>query len=160
MSVASEITRLQTAKANLKTSIENKGVTVPSSATLDAFATLVDQISGGGYESGTFEISSTTSHILSGHTGSLIFVIINDYSSLSQITGASSKTVGWLKLPDGRSFVMSAMSYSYDSESGLISLGIINEDCVTIGADSITLNKSTTMNAEIFPSTYKYIIYP
>ena len=48
MSIASEITRLQTAKADLKTAIEGKGVTVPSSATLDDYADLVDSISGGG----------------------------------------------------------------------------------------------------------------
>jgi len=48
MSIASEITRLQTAKANLKTSIEAKGVTVSSSATLDAYPALVDSIPSGG----------------------------------------------------------------------------------------------------------------
>ena len=48
MSIASEIQRLQTAKTNIKTSIENKGVTVPSSALLDTYSTYIDQISGGG----------------------------------------------------------------------------------------------------------------
>lgn len=48
MSIASEITRLQTAKADLKTAIEGKGVTVPSSATLDDYADLVDDIQTGG----------------------------------------------------------------------------------------------------------------
>lgn len=48
MSIASEITRLQTAKANLKTAIEGKGVTVPSSAKLDAYPALVDSIQQGG----------------------------------------------------------------------------------------------------------------
>ena len=48
MSIATEITRLQTAKSNLKTSIENKGVTVPSATLIDGYASLVDQISGGG----------------------------------------------------------------------------------------------------------------
>lgn len=47
MSVATEITRLQTAKANLKTSIEAKGVTVSSSALLDAYPALVDAIPTG-----------------------------------------------------------------------------------------------------------------
>lgn len=51
MSIASEITRLQTAKADLKTAIEGKGVTVAASATLDDYADLVDSIEtgGGGY---------------------------------------------------------------------------------------------------------------
>lgn len=46
MSIASEIARLQTAKSDLKTAIENKGVTVPSATKLDGYASLVNQISG------------------------------------------------------------------------------------------------------------------
>lgn len=48
MTIASEITRLQGAKADLKTSIEAKGVTVPSSATIDTYSGYVDQIQQGG----------------------------------------------------------------------------------------------------------------
>lgn len=48
MSIASEITRLQGAKSDLKTAIEAKGVTVPSSTTIDGYATLVGQIQTGG----------------------------------------------------------------------------------------------------------------
>jgi len=48
MSVVSEITRLQNAKASLKTAIEGKGVTVPSSTKLDGYADLVDSIQQGG----------------------------------------------------------------------------------------------------------------
>jgi hypothetical protein len=48
MSIASEITRLQNAKADLKTAIEGKGVTVPSSAKLDAYPALVESIQAGG----------------------------------------------------------------------------------------------------------------
>lgn len=43
MSIASEITRLQGAKADLKTAIESKGITVSSSAKLDDYPALVDQ---------------------------------------------------------------------------------------------------------------------
>lgn len=45
MSIASEITRLQTAKADLKAEIEAKGVTVPSATKLGGYADLVEQIS-------------------------------------------------------------------------------------------------------------------
>lgn len=44
MSIQSEITRLQTAKANLKTSLENKGATVSSSTKLDGYPTIVDNL--------------------------------------------------------------------------------------------------------------------
>ena len=48
MSVASEITRIQNAKSALKTSIENKGVTVSDSTLLSGYSALVDQIETGG----------------------------------------------------------------------------------------------------------------
>lgn len=44
MSIANEIQRLQGAKADLKTAIEGKGVTVPSSAKLDDYPDLVNAI--------------------------------------------------------------------------------------------------------------------
>ena len=46
--ITQEITRLQTAKVNLKTSIEAKGVTVSADATLDQYPALVDSIPSGG----------------------------------------------------------------------------------------------------------------
>lgn len=48
MAISDEIARLQQAKADLKTAIENKGVTVPSSTKLDGYADLVDSIETGG----------------------------------------------------------------------------------------------------------------
>ncbi len=56
MSIASEIQRLQTAKADIKTAIEGKGVTVPANAKLDTYDTYIASISGGG---GT-DVSDTT----------------------------------------------------------------------------------------------------
>lgn len=47
MTVASEITRLQQAKADAKTSIENKGVSVPANATIDTYHNYIDQITTG-----------------------------------------------------------------------------------------------------------------
>ena len=48
MSVAEEISRLQTAKADIKTAIENKGVTVPSNALLSVYNLYINQIVTGG----------------------------------------------------------------------------------------------------------------
>lgn len=48
MSIATEITRIQGAKSALKASIEAKGVEVPASAKIDAYAALVDEIQAGG----------------------------------------------------------------------------------------------------------------
>ena len=52
MSIASEITRLNGAKADIIQAITDKGVTVPSSAKLDDMALLIASITGGG---GSFE---------------------------------------------------------------------------------------------------------
>ena len=62
MSIASEITRLQTAKADIKAAIEGKGVTVPSAATLDDYADLVEAIQTGG-GGGGISVSKTTVRI-------------------------------------------------------------------------------------------------
>lgn len=59
MAISDEISRLQTAKADLKTAIEGKGVTVPSSAKLDAYPALVESIqAGGGGDDSWYLISS------------------------------------------------------------------------------------------------------
>ena len=47
MSIANELTRIQGAKADLKTAIEGKGVTVPASAKIDAYPDYVDAIQQG-----------------------------------------------------------------------------------------------------------------
>ena len=44
MSISDQITRLQNAKANIKTSIENKGVSVPYDTKLDGYPALIDSI--------------------------------------------------------------------------------------------------------------------
>ncbi len=48
MSIATAISALQSASANIATAISNKGVTVPSGSGLGDYATLIGQISGGG----------------------------------------------------------------------------------------------------------------
>ena len=48
MSVQSEITRLQNAKAAIKAAIEGKGVTVPEATLLDGMAALIESIEAGG----------------------------------------------------------------------------------------------------------------
>lgn len=48
MSIASEVERLESAKSDLKSALESKGVAVPEGAKLDAFPALVQQISVGG----------------------------------------------------------------------------------------------------------------
>lgn len=44
MSIATEIERIQNAKASIKTAIESKGVTVPSTAKIDNYSNYIDDI--------------------------------------------------------------------------------------------------------------------
>lgn len=66
MSIATEITRIQQAKADIKTAIEAKGVTVPSSATIDTYDDYVSQISGGGGTSYETELKGIIDRKISG----------------------------------------------------------------------------------------------
>jgi hypothetical protein len=48
MTNSDELTRIQTAKADIKASIEAKGVTIPSDALINQYADYVDEIQTGG----------------------------------------------------------------------------------------------------------------
>ena len=63
MSVATELTRIQTAKSNIKAAIEAKGVSIPSTATIDTYPTYVQEIPQGGGSGETkdyFKITNRT----------------------------------------------------------------------------------------------------
>ncbi len=59
MSIASEIQRLSGVRSDIFTSITNKGVTVPATATLSSCPTLIDSIAGGGGGGGAFTLDYT-----------------------------------------------------------------------------------------------------
>lgn len=54
--IANEIQRLNKAKEDIKNSIENKGVSVPSDASISDYSTYIDNIQGGGGVSGADNI--------------------------------------------------------------------------------------------------------
>ena len=71
MSIGTDLTRIQNAKAAIKTAIEGKGVTVADSAKLDAYAPLIDSIPAGGESgniaSGTFTPADRLSDVTVEH---------------------------------------------------------------------------------------------
>lgn len=86
MSIASEITRLQGAKADLKTAIEGKGVTVPSATKLDGYADLVDDIQTGSTPTGTKNITisangTRTEDVASYASAQITANVPNSYSA-------------------------------------------------------------------------------
>ena len=87
MSIASEISRLQTAKGNIKTAIQGKGVTVPSNAKLDSYNTYINSIIQGSvtgliYEEGTFtpseNIARPTINFTNSHAQPPSIVVMYD----------------------------------------------------------------------------------
>lgn len=60
MSVQTEISRLESAKAAIKTAIEGKGVTVPDATLLDGMAALIESIQAGGGGGGDVDLSDMT----------------------------------------------------------------------------------------------------
>ena len=108
MSIATEITRLQTAKSDLKTSIENKGVTVPSATTLDGYAALVDQISSGGGGGGG---SATDPVRFIDYDGTILYSYsAEDFANLTEMpanpshTGLTAQGWNWT-LTDAKTYV-------------------------------------------------------
>ena len=64
MSVQTEIDRLASAKAAIKTAIEGKGVTVPNGTLLDGMASLIESIEAGGLEETLFGAYFETGSII------------------------------------------------------------------------------------------------
>lgn len=97
MSIATEITRLQTAKADLKTAIEGKGVTVPSATKIDGYADLVESIETGGGGIAADDIAKRT--ITGGISLSNSVTQIKDYafngcSGINSASGAEVTSIG------------------------------------------------------------------
>jgi hypothetical protein len=95
MSIATQITRLQTAKSNIKTAIENKGVTVPSTATLDGYPTYIAQIEGGGGGGDT----SKYGNLIDNYSGSTV-TNFNFYALFEHLTIPSNIQTLWLNFPN------------------------------------------------------------
>ena len=96
MSIASEITRLQTAKADIKSAIEEKGVSVPSSASISTYDDYVLQIQtggGGGSEDLKQLIQRTITSIdIPSGTTSIGGYAFNGCSGLTSVTIPNSVT--------------------------------------------------------------------
>lgn len=83
MSVATELQRIIDAKADIKTAIEGKGVTVPSATKLDGYAALVSAIQTGGvtgleYEAGTVTKSTGSNITISTQLSMTKFFVMLD----------------------------------------------------------------------------------
>ena len=148
MSIASEISRLQTAKTDIKTAIEAKGVTVPSSATIDTYDDYVAEISGGGSSADTealinlIERDITYIDIPSGTTSIGVYAfyyctslsgitIPNSVTSIGDGAFDSCSSLSSVNIPSG---VTSIDSYAFASCTGLTSVIVEATTPPTLGS--------------------------
>lgn len=94
MSIKTEITRLQNAKASIKTAIEGKGVTVPDGTKLDGMAALVDSISSGGSSPSETWVLNLSGFITSTFTG---ISFVSNGETFSSITKGGKGPMKFLK---------------------------------------------------------------
>ena len=112
MSIAAEISRIQSAKADIKSAIEAKGVTVPSSATIDTYDDYISQISGGG---GT-ELNGIIDRTISGS-----LTIPSGITSIGDYAFYNCRGLTSINVPSG---ITSIGTYAFYNCSGLSSINI------------------------------------
>lgn len=146
MAISDEITRLQSAKADLKAAIENKGVTVPSSTKLDGYADLVENISGGSIED---LITKENLVKIEAHNLSDLNIVLNQNNNFN-ITGAS--ILGSININKCEiSFSgFSLIWYSVDS----LSLNNKKETILSIGNVDFTVE-----NVQTYVNGWKHIYF-
>lgn len=157
MSIANEISRLQTAKTDIKTAIEAKGVTVPSSAKIDVFDDYIAQIpTGGSYQSKT--ISPTeSSQTVSPDSGydALSSVTVNAISSTYVGSGIARKSSSDLTasgatvtVPAGYYSSQATKSVSNGSATAPASISG-SSATVSTGTNTLTLTKTVRVTPSV-----------
>ena len=150
MSIATEISRLQTAKADIKTAIEAKGVTVPSSAKIDVFDDYIAQIPTEGSYQSKIVCPTESSQTVSPDSGydALSSVTVNAISSTYVGSGIARKSSSDLTasgatvtVPAG--YYSSQATKSVSSGSATAPASISGSSAtVSTGTNTLTLTKT------------------
>lgn len=126
MSIQTELTRLQSAKAAIKAAIEGKGVTVPDATLLDGMAALIEAIeAGGGVENvayGSYTPASDKYRIYYADIGAkkpIIAVVAGNH-------GSSSDYIRVFFVSSVKSATMRVISYG--SGNIMYNIATINDD--------------------------------
>ena len=155
MSVATELTRIQTAKADIKASIEAKGVTIPSDALINQYADYVDEIQTGGgtkdyiVEGAVYDPTATYSGAFLPIRQIVTANIPSGFTSIGNDAFRQCSVLTSITIPDS---VTSIGDYAFQVCSGLTSITI--PDSVTnigknafqscTGLTSLTIPNSVT----------------
>ena len=130
MSVANEIQRIQQAKASLKTSIEAKGVTVPSATKLDGYPALVDQISGGGTGDFIYKIRAGEQTTISAAESAILQDLVDmnlDYQLYALFYGTKLVTADLSGITALNKRMVSALMFCYCGSLTSFDLGNLTD---------------------------------
>ena len=168
MSIASEIERLQSAKANIKTSIESKGVTVPTEALISTYDTYIDQISGGGLDWSAIGYSQEPQSIIEGYNYAA--EIKNNWTPATSLISKFEGNQDLMFMPLVDTSTATNMQSSFKSCSRLNSIPLLDTSEVTtfyntfsgctnlVKIPQLDTSKVTTMRYAFTGCTYlKYI---
>lgn len=148
MSIASEISRIQTAKAAIKASIENKGVTVPSGTLIDGYSTLIDQISGGGGSAIPANLSSWN-YDANGNVTSVVYTASTMTTNCYQNSPMTAITITNLTSIPNYAFYSSNLK-TVNIQSNITSVGQYAFYYCTSLEDLKGLSGVTTLNQSVF----------
>lgn len=118
MSIASEITRLQNAKVDIKIAIEAKGVEIPSNATLDKYSDYVEEISTGITPTGTINITENGTSDVTNYASASVNVQPDLETKSITITENTTTTITPTQGKDGLSSVQVTTNVSGGGGSG------------------------------------------
>lgn len=159
MSIASEITRLQTDSANIASAISAKGVVVPSGSGYDDYASLIASIpSGGGGTAKIEEIrdsgSGGTTIEFEGLKGEPIAFMVQVYGANGTYVSGSNPKIVTSVLYDGVD-LYSASIY----KSGSTAREYYYDTCTfTYSSGTLTIDTGSSSNAGIFRNgTYRLV---
>ena len=127
--IAENLSRIQSAKTDIKEAIEAKGVTVPSSATIDTYSDYVSQISGGGGTSYETELMGIIDRKISGS-----LTIPSGVTSIGDYVFSDCSSLTSVNIPSGATSIGNS---AFHSCSGLTSI-TIPDSVTSIGTAAFT----------------------
>lgn len=162
MSIASEIARLQQAKADIKTAIENKGVTVAEGVKIDTYSEYIDQIPQGGTydpicftsleDGNTFQLNKKIAISVDGkqtwqtlsantdsptiNTGEKIY-----FRATDDAVAFAGTTSNYYKFKTAKKCNVSGNPYSLYAEGSLYFFAYLFNDTKIVNANELTLSE-------------------